>query len=276
MGLTRYITDLGRPIAYYPNLKNITGSTTASILLCQFLYWTDKTKDDGWIWKTSEELEEETGLTYNEQRTARKNLVGLNLIEEEYKRLDHYIKFRVNQNAFNALWEEQGGDTALFIPGAGQEKSEQKKPEQKKPEQNEQIGELYPRDKDALDYALGENAEKANKIYEAKRNIIETIEKKLTLTGIAENVRWIKFVDFAYSRMQKFGEDINIFLNWTLHNEAYNPAYWTPEKMKTLWPQAFVANEPDEDFVRPLPEKEEVEAEPTAWPKDFGRKTKPF
>ena len=271
MGLTEYIKDLGRPIAYYPNLKRITGSTTATILLCQLLYWTDKTKDDGWIWKTSDELEEETGLTYNEQRTARKNLVGTDLIEEEYKRLDHFIKFRVNQNVLNALWEDQGGKTTEHIEPVKNIKTKiEKEPEE------ETIGELYPRKKDFIDLALGDKAEEANKIYEKKRQITEEIERKLGLTAIAENVRWIKFIDFAYARFEKYGEEIDVFLRWTLHNEAYNPAYWTPDKMKTLWSQAFIANKPQDDFVKPLPESETKEDEETAWPKEFGRKTNPF
>ncbi len=62
MRVAEFVIDLGRTVAYYPSLKKITGSATSTILLCQLLYWTNKAKD-GWIWKTTSEIEEETGLT---------------------------------------------------------------------------------------------------------------------------------------------------------------------------------------------------------------------
>ena len=105
MKLTDFLSDVGRPIAYYPSLRKITGSTTATILLCQFIYWRGKESDpNGWLYKTSDEIEEETGLSYNEQKTARANLVSAELIEEYYARLDHQMKFRVNLDMINLLW----------------------------------------------------------------------------------------------------------------------------------------------------------------------------
>lgn len=120
MKLTEFISDVGRPVAYYPGLKKITKSTTATILLCQLIYWTGKQADpEGWIYKTSDDLEEETGLTYDEQKTARTQLVKLGLIEEVYRRLDHQMAFRIMANAINENWRTgeygipQSGVTAL-------------------------------------------------------------------------------------------------------------------------------------------------------------------
>lgn len=105
MKLTDILQDIGRPVAYFPNLKIITGSTTATILLCQFVYWRGKEKDpDGWLYKDSDEIEKETGLSYNEQKTARKKLVEAGLIEEHYARLDHQMRFLVNLDAINEKW----------------------------------------------------------------------------------------------------------------------------------------------------------------------------
>lgn len=116
MKLTDYITGIGRPVAYYPNLKKITGSTTATILLCQFLYWRGKEYDaNGWLYKTSEEIESETGLSYNEQKTARAALKEAGLLEEHYARLDHQMKFRVNLDAVNDKW----GTLQPIIPESG-------------------------------------------------------------------------------------------------------------------------------------------------------------
>lgn len=106
MKLSDFLSDIGRPISYYPGLRQITGSTTATIFLCQLFYWTGKEQSgDGWIYKTSEELEEETGLSYDEQKTARAKLVERDLIEENYARLEHKMYFRVKTDILNALWE---------------------------------------------------------------------------------------------------------------------------------------------------------------------------
>ncbi len=119
MKLTEFISDVGRPIAYYPGLKKITKSTTATILLCQLIYWTGKQADpDGWIYKTSTELEEETGLTYDEQKTARAQLVKLGFIEDEYRRLDHQLAFRIMKEPIDAAWE-------IVNPGNGQSRNTQ-------------------------------------------------------------------------------------------------------------------------------------------------------
>lgn len=105
MKLTEIITDVGRPVAFYPGLRKITGSTTATLFLCQLIYWNGKQADpNGWIYKTSDEIEEETGLSYDEQVTARKQLVKLGFIEEQYKRLDHKMTFRIMANAIDEEW----------------------------------------------------------------------------------------------------------------------------------------------------------------------------
>lgn len=105
MKLTDFLQDVGRPVAYFPKLKRITGSTTATILLCQFIYWRGKEADsDGWLYKTSEEIEEETGLTYNEQKTARKALVEAGLVQEHYARLDHQLRFKIDLDKINESW----------------------------------------------------------------------------------------------------------------------------------------------------------------------------
>ena len=105
MKLTDFLADIGRPVAFHPGLKKLTKSTTATLFLCQFIYWTGKQADpEGWIYKTSDEIEEETGLTYNEQATARTHLLKLKFIEEEYKRLEHKMVFRIMAKAIDEAW----------------------------------------------------------------------------------------------------------------------------------------------------------------------------
>jgi len=105
MKLTDFISDVGRPIAYFPGLRSITGSTTATILLCQLIYWTGKEKTrDGWIYKNIAELVEETGMSEDEVIAARKKLVSAGLLEEVYARLEHRLEMRVNLENVNGKW----------------------------------------------------------------------------------------------------------------------------------------------------------------------------
>ena len=105
MKLSDYLKGVGRPIAYYPGLRSITGSTTATIFICQFIYWTGKeSAKDGWIYKTSADIEEETGLSYEEQKTARGKLVKAGLMEENYARLEHQMYFKVDLDKLNEEW----------------------------------------------------------------------------------------------------------------------------------------------------------------------------
>ncbi len=94
--------EAGRPVAFFPALRAVTGSLSATVLLCQLLYWTGRESGgDGWIHKTAEDLREETGLTYEEQKSARARLKARGLLEEHYRRGEHEQYFRVNLEALN-------------------------------------------------------------------------------------------------------------------------------------------------------------------------------
>lgn len=106
MKLSDFLVGVGRPVAYYPSLTKITGGATATILVCQLLYWTDKQQDpDGWIYKTQKELTEETGLSRYEQEGARTKLRDAGLLEEQRKGVPARLYYRVNLEALNAAWE---------------------------------------------------------------------------------------------------------------------------------------------------------------------------
>lgn len=106
MKLSDFLQDIGRPIAYYPSLARLLGGINESIFLSQIIYWTGKeASGDGWIYKTSSEIESELGLTYREQMGARKRLRRLGVLSEEYRRLKHVIYFSVNFDYLNHLWD---------------------------------------------------------------------------------------------------------------------------------------------------------------------------
>ncbi|RKE36665.1 hypothetical protein B0G76_2867 [Paraburkholderia sp. BL23I1N1] len=97
------LRELGRPIAYYPFLSRYLGGVNASVLFCQIFYWQDKAASDLGVHKTVEELEEETGLSYEEQRSARRSLRAKGVLIETAKRIEHKTYFRIDEDALELL-----------------------------------------------------------------------------------------------------------------------------------------------------------------------------
>jgi len=105
MELGDFLIGIGRSVSYYPELRKITGTANASIMLLNIIYWCDKGKrGQGWFYKSAQEIEEETGLTYREQQSARKALVSKGFIEENYERLSHRMYFRPIMKNMNEAW----------------------------------------------------------------------------------------------------------------------------------------------------------------------------
>lgn len=107
MKLTDFLIDVGRPVAYYPELTKITGSVNASIFLCQLIYWKGKEADpDGWIYKTRDEILQETGLSRYEQENARTKLKNEGILEEKYTSIPRKLYFRLDLDKINRRWLE--------------------------------------------------------------------------------------------------------------------------------------------------------------------------
>ncbi len=102
MRFSEILKNLGNPIAYYPSLAKPLGGAAASILFGQLFYWWDKCDQEKGIYKTAEELELETGLTIQEQRSARTKLKKLGILSEIHKRLEHRLYFTLNLEIFDA------------------------------------------------------------------------------------------------------------------------------------------------------------------------------
>lgn len=118
MILSEHFEQIGRAAAYHPKMRKLTGSVTSAIFLELFLCWTGSEKSqDGWIYKTAEEIEEETGLSYEEQKTARKRLKTLGFIDEKYQRLNHRMYFRVNKENCDIVWSELFSRTRESLDG---------------------------------------------------------------------------------------------------------------------------------------------------------------
>lgn len=106
MKLSDFLSDVGRPVAFYPSLVKAMGDRNEAIFICQMAYWRGKEQNaDGWIYKSSEEIETETSLTYKEQTNVREGLKEKNLLEERYARTEHKMYFKVNWDKVNEIWE---------------------------------------------------------------------------------------------------------------------------------------------------------------------------
>ncbi|CAB3783175.1 hypothetical protein LMG28688_01594 [Paraburkholderia caffeinitolerans] len=106
------LRELGRPIAYYPFLSRYLGGVNASVLFCQIFYWQDKATSELGVHKTVEELEEETGLSYEEQRAARAKLRACGVLIETAKRIEHRTYFRIDEDALERLLESPAPERA--------------------------------------------------------------------------------------------------------------------------------------------------------------------
>lgn len=129
MRLSESLTGLGHPVAYYPRLAEIFGMQE-SVFLQQLCYWTGKGFDpDGWIYKSVEEILEETGLSYEQQQRVRKCLGSSKssgvrgrrlrsgliepVLEERYDRTQHKMYFRVIFPALDRAFSQ----SSLFPEG---------------------------------------------------------------------------------------------------------------------------------------------------------------
>ncbi|NUX55940.1 helix-turn-helix domain-containing protein [Paraburkholderia youngii] len=99
------LRDIGRPVAYYPGLAKPLGGVKAAVLFCQIFYWHSRSQHELGVHKTAEELSEETGLSYEEQRAARKSLKKAGVLIETEKRLEHKIYFRIDEDALERVIE---------------------------------------------------------------------------------------------------------------------------------------------------------------------------
>lgn len=110
---------LDRPIAFHGVFKRFTGSTNATLLLSQIIYWSNRTTDpNGWFYKTGEDFEEETTLTRKEQLTARNILKQLGWLEEELKGVPATLYFRLTKK-FDDLLKSGFDNRAKLVSTGG-------------------------------------------------------------------------------------------------------------------------------------------------------------
>lgn len=100
---SKTLAVLGNPVAFYPGLVPITGSIKATLMFCQIFYWCQRTTNPLGVYKSVADFEAEIHLSYKEQIAARKRLVELGLIVEEYDRAQHRVYFSVDTAVLDQL-----------------------------------------------------------------------------------------------------------------------------------------------------------------------------
>ena len=105
---------LDRPIAFHKCFVDITGSTTAALMLSQALYWQKRTKDhDGWWYKTRDEWTAETGMKRKEQEGARRKLRKLGLLHEQRRGVPAQLWYRVDEIRLLEILAQPAAEAAL-------------------------------------------------------------------------------------------------------------------------------------------------------------------
>ena len=112
MRLSDAFKCVGRAVSYHPKLAKPLGGANAVLFFEQIFFWMDKTDNPLGVFKTAAELEEETGLTVQEQRTARAKLRERGILIETEKRIEHKIYYRIDLDKFNELLEAQHSGNA--------------------------------------------------------------------------------------------------------------------------------------------------------------------
>lgn len=98
---------LDRPIAYQPAFAQlrsgkVKSGPTAAVLLSQLVYWHNR-MDGEWLYKTREDIKKETGLSRDEQETARKRLIALGVLQEELRGVPATLHYKINSERLEQL-----------------------------------------------------------------------------------------------------------------------------------------------------------------------------
>ena len=113
MSLSASLSNVGRAVAYYPKLSRFFGSVNASLFFSQLYYWQSRTTDPDGVFKTADEWDDETGLSYREQVTARKILVDQGFLIEVHKRLQHRVYYMLDMSAIDAAFDVWNSASSL-------------------------------------------------------------------------------------------------------------------------------------------------------------------
>jgi hypothetical protein len=92
-----------KPVAYYPELAEVLGGRDEALFVQQIAHWADWSKNDGWVFRTKEELNEELYMPPSTQYRVRGRLKKLGVLEEELRGMPRKLFYRVNFDKIESL-----------------------------------------------------------------------------------------------------------------------------------------------------------------------------
>ena len=94
-----------RVVAYRVDFAHCFGSIKAALFLSQIMYWTRKSQD-GWVFRTREQITEDTGMSRKEQESGRRALSKCDILEVKRKGNPGRNYYRIKRkNLINAMRE---------------------------------------------------------------------------------------------------------------------------------------------------------------------------
>jgi hypothetical protein len=107
MRLSEYLREIGQPLYYYPRLARVVGGVKACILLCRLIQWHGHEANPArGIFKSFDELCEETGMSLDEAKAASKTLATLKIVRKDYDRLNHRLYHLIDFDRLDELWRQ--------------------------------------------------------------------------------------------------------------------------------------------------------------------------
>lgn len=85
-----------RPVLYVRYFQQWSQSVNATLLLSHLLYWWGKGKKEGWIYKSIEEMYEETGLTKSQQTAAIKLWQEMGILKVTHAGMPRVRHFQID------------------------------------------------------------------------------------------------------------------------------------------------------------------------------------
>lgn len=105
MGIIETLKGMGNIVIYYPSIARALGNVNAAILICQFVFYTNKAPDEE-VFLSHGKIKDTTGLTRTQLEGARKLLVELGILEVFRKGLPAKNAYKVNWAVMNEIMQK--------------------------------------------------------------------------------------------------------------------------------------------------------------------------
>jgi hypothetical protein len=106
--MSKLLIPFDRPIAFLPSLAKVLGGIPEAIYLQQLYYWSDKgIREDGFVYKSKTEIENETTLTRDQQDRVRLKLTKRGILEVKKEKANGTptLHYKINLIVLSACLE---------------------------------------------------------------------------------------------------------------------------------------------------------------------------